>query len=69
MSCDVQTGSPAGVTGVRRGDILVAMESEAITGVDDISLLLDHGGSGVPATLHLSRSETLLAVSILPLER
>ena len=66
---EVQGGSPADMADVRRGDILVAFEGEAITGVDDISLLLDDRRIGVPATLRFLRGGAPLNVAILPMER
>lgn len=66
---EVQGGSPADAAGVRRGDILVALDGEPITGVDDIARLLDDERIGVSATIHLLRSAAPLAVSIVPVER
>jgi S1-C subfamily serine protease len=54
---------------VRRGDILVASEGEAITGVDDIARLLDDSRMGVSATLQHLRGGVPLTVSILPMEQ
>ena len=66
---EVQSASPADAAGVRRGDILVALNGEPITGVDDIARLLDDERIGVPATVHVLRSGAALAVSIIPMER
>ncbi len=66
---EVQTGSPADAAGVRRGDLLVALDGETITGVDDIGRLLDDSRIGVSATLQMLRSGAPLFVSILPMER
>ena len=66
---EVQGGSPADVAGVRRGDILVSLDGEAVTGVDDIARLLDESRIGVAARAGLVRGGQPLAVTIVPIER
>ncbi len=66
---DVQSGSPAGEAGIRAGDVLVRIDGEPVTGVDDVSRILDdrYIGRSVPATL-LRSGETIKA-SLVPVER
>lgn len=49
----IEPNSPAAAAGLREGDVIVALGSTAITGVDDLhrSLSVDHIGTPVPLTV------------------
>jgi S1-C subfamily serine protease len=66
---DVATGSPADRAGVRAGDIIVALDNEPVTGVDDISRLLDDRRIGRAVTARLVRPSGVVAVELVPEER
>jgi S1-C subfamily serine protease len=66
---EVQSGSPADIAGVRRGDILVALDGEAVTGVDDIARLLDDSRIGASVRVGLVRGGAPLTVAVTPSER
>jgi S1-C subfamily serine protease len=66
---EVQDGSPADRAGILRGDILVALAGEAVTGVDDIARLLDDSRIGMACEAGLVRAGAPFSVSILPVER
>jgi S1-C subfamily serine protease len=66
---DVQSGSPAKHAGVRKGDIIVRLDGDAVTGVDDIVRLLGDQRIGMSTRLALLRGGTLSEVSLVPSER
>ena len=66
---EIQSGSPADVGGVKTNDILLALDRSAITGVDDVSRLLDYSAIGRKITVTILRGEARFDVSVLPVER
>ena len=68
-AAQVEHYAPADVAGVRRGDILVALDGEAVTGVDDIARLLDDSRIGLQAAMTIVRNGAPSTVSITPMER
>ncbi len=66
---EIQSGSPADAGGVKTNDILLAFDRSAITGVDDVSRLLDYSAIGRKITAAILRGEARFDVSILPVER
>lgn len=66
---EIQSGSPADSGGVQTNDILLAFDRSAITGVDDVSRLLDYSAIGRKITVAILRGEARFDVSILPVER
>ena len=66
---DVQSGSPADRAGLRPGDVLVRIHGEAVTGIDDVSRILDGRLIGQHITVTLLRGEELLEVSLIAEER
>ena len=66
---EVQSDSPADGAGVRRGDIMVALGGEPVTGVDDIARLLDDTRIGVTTEVGLLRAGLPIAISVVPMER
>ncbi len=66
---ELQTGSPADRGGLKAGDIILALDGMPVTGVDDMSRLLDHGVIGRQVTTTLLRGEAKLECVIAPEER
>lgn len=66
---DVQSGSPAEQAGIRRGDIVVGLGGEPVTGVDDIARLLDDTRIGVGTVVGLLRGGNRESISVVPRER
>jgi S1-C subfamily serine protease len=66
---EVEGGSPADQAGVRRGDIVVGLAGEAVSGVDDIARLLDETRIGVASQAGLIRGGSSFSVQIVPVER
>jgi S1-C subfamily serine protease len=66
---DVQRGSPADQAGLWPGDVLVRIHGEAVTGIDDVSRILDGRLIGQRVTVALLRAEELLEVSLIAEER
>jgi S1-C subfamily serine protease len=66
---EVQPGSPADKAGLKTGDLLVRLDAEPVTGVDDMFRLLDEHriGKVVPATL--VRGGNLVDIELRPIER
>jgi S1-C subfamily serine protease len=66
---DVASGSPAEKAGVRPGDIIVGIDDEIITGVDDIARVLDHERIGRKVEVTVLRPEGLARTKLVPEER
>lgn len=66
---EIQAGSPADAAGVRNGDIIIRIEGEAISRVDDLSRLLDDSRIGQSFDIGLLSGDQPLSVSITPVER
>lgn len=66
---DVQPESPAARANLRPGDVVVSIDADSVTGVDDISRLLDHERIGRKVTVGVVRGEDLIAVEVEPTER
>jgi S1-C subfamily serine protease len=63
---DVVAGGPAADAGVAGGDVLVALDGEPITGVDELHRALTAERAGVPLTLGRLRRAELLNVTVTP---
>ena len=64
----VEAGSPAAAAGLRDGDVIIALDRDAIAAVEDLHRQLDERRIGVPATLSILRGgarRTLTAVPTL----
>jgi S1-C subfamily serine protease len=64
----VEDGSPAKRAGLREGDIIVALEGQAVAGVDDLHRLLTEVRVGVSSTLTVIRWTEKLELKIVPEE-
>ena len=64
----VEENSPAKRAGVREGDIIVALEGQAVAGVDDLHRLLTEVRVGVGSTLAVIRYTEKLELRIVPEE-
>ena len=66
---DVGGESPADRAGVRPGDIVVSLDGETVTGVDDVTRLLDATRIGRMISLRLIRNSAIVATDVTPDER
>jgi S1-C subfamily serine protease len=64
MIMSVEAGGPAESAGVLQGDILVAVEGNAVRDVDDLHALLTSEMAGAHATLRLIRSNQFLDLPV-----
>jgi S1-C subfamily serine protease len=64
----VEDGSPAKRAGLREGDIIVALEGQAVAGVDDLHRLLTEVRVGVGCTLTVVRWTEKIEVRVVPEE-
>ena len=63
---EVETDSPAARAGVRRGDLIVAVDGAAITDADDLFAALNEAGSTLRLTVLRATEEQVLDVSFGP---
>jgi S1-C subfamily serine protease len=66
---EVQPGSPADNAGLKAGDLLVRLDGEPVTGVDDMFRMLDEHRIGKVVSATLVRSGKLVEVSVRPVDR
>ena len=66
---DVATDSPADRGGVRAGDILVSLDAETVTGVDDVTRLLDATRIGRNIKVRIIRNGASISAELVPDER
>ncbi|MCK5497222.1 MAG: trypsin-like peptidase domain-containing protein [Hyphomicrobiaceae bacterium] len=66
---EVRPGSPADKAGLKTGDLLVRLDGEAVTGVDDMFRLLDAHRIEKIVTATIVRGSTLTEIEICPEER
>jgi S1-C subfamily serine protease len=66
---EVEAGSPADQGGLKSGDLLVNLDGEAVTGVDDVCRLLDEHRIGKAVAATVVRAGKLVNVEVLPAER
>jgi S1-C subfamily serine protease len=66
---EMQAGSPADSGGLRVGDILLALDDIPVTGVDDVSRLLDHTTIGRQVSVAFLRDQTCEKCNLIPEER
>jgi S1-C subfamily serine protease len=65
----VEPGTPAAEAGIRSGDVLLALDGDAVAGVDDLVRLLNGGRIGQPTRLTLLRGGSVQHASVVPVER
>jgi S1-C subfamily serine protease len=66
---EVQTGSPAHVGGIEPRDVIVGVDKEAVTGIDDIARILDGTRIDKRVSIHLLREGRLRTLEVVPTER
>jgi S1-C subfamily serine protease len=65
----VEPGSPAGRAGLLQGDVLIALDGQALTGADDLVRLLTADKIGRPIAIDLLREGERRQLSLTPEER
>jgi S1-C subfamily serine protease len=66
---EVQKESPAARAGVLSGDLIIAIDQQTVTGIDDLLRLLDHRRVGKPSAVEILRRGERLTFTLLPVER
>ena len=66
---EVQTGSPAYEAGLRQGDLIVRLDGEPVTGVDDLFRMLDERRIDKSVGLTIVRSSGISEVTVRPIDR
>jgi S1-C subfamily serine protease len=66
---EVQPGSPAQAGGLVPGDVIVGLDADAVTGIDDIARILDGTRIDKRVAVRVLRDGTLATVDIVPMER
>jgi S1-C subfamily serine protease len=66
---DVQPGTPAEQAGIRSGDLIVSIDSETVTGIDDLLRFLDHRRVGIATAVEVLRKGDRRVFSVVPVER
>jgi len=65
----IEPSSPAKTAGLRDGDVIVALDAEPVTGVDDLHRKLHETRIGKPTTVSILRSGARRHVTVVPTER
>jgi S1-C subfamily serine protease len=65
----IETNSPAARAGLEQGDVILSLDSEPVTGVDDLVRLLDSERIGRLVELAVLRRGEMRSVGITPIER
>jgi S1-C subfamily serine protease len=66
---EVQPGSPADGGQLLPGDVIVGVDSEIVTGIDDIARILDGTRIDKQVSMHILRDGRLGTVDVVPTER
>jgi S1-C subfamily serine protease len=66
---EVQPGSPASAGGIEPGDVIVGVDKETVTGVDDIARVLDGTRIDKRVSIHLLRDGRARTLDVVPTER
>ncbi|MGE0851498.1 MAG: S1C family serine protease [Hyphomicrobiaceae bacterium] len=66
---EVQTGSPAHASGLRTGDVIVGLDRDVVTGIDDIARILDGSRIDKRVLIGILREGALETIEIVPTER
>ena len=67
---EVQSGSPAQTAGLEPGDVILSLDQETVTGIDDIARVLDGGKIGKRVSVRILRdAQRILSLELVPTER
>jgi S1-C subfamily serine protease len=66
---EVQPGSPAHSGGLAPGDVIVGLDKDIVTGIDDIARLLDGTRIDKRVSFRILREGRLVTMEIVPTER
>jgi S1-C subfamily serine protease len=67
---EVQPGSPAEVAGLEPGDLILALDQETVTGIDDIARVLDGSKIGKRVSVRVLRDAARIrTLELVPTER
>jgi S1-C subfamily serine protease len=66
---EVQPGSPAQSGGLQPGDVIVGLDQDVVTGIDDIARILDGSRIDKRVAIRILRDGKLETVDIVPTER
>ena len=66
---EVQPGSPAQSGGLEPGDVIVALDKDVVTGIDDIARILDGSRIDKRVAVRILREGNLETIEIVPTER
>jgi S1-C subfamily serine protease len=66
---EVQKDSPAAQAGILSGDLIIAIDQQIVTGIDDLLRLLDHRRVGKLSAVEILRRGERRIFSLLPVER
>ena len=66
---EVVPGSPAQASGLQPGDVIVALDQDVVTGIDDIARILDGSRIDKRVAVRILRDGKLETVDIAPTER
>ncbi len=66
---EVQPGSPAHTGGLEPGDVIVGLDQEVVTGIDDIARVLDGTRIDKRVAVHILREGRQATMQIIPTER
>lgn len=66
---EVQPGSPAYAGGIEPRDVIVGVDKEVVTGIDDIARILDGTRIDKRVAIHLLREGRLRTLEVVPTER
>ena len=66
---EVQPGSPAYAGGVEPGDVIVGVDREVVTGIDDIARVLDGTRIDKRVAIHILREGRARTIEVVPTER
>jgi S1-C subfamily serine protease len=67
---EVQSGSPADAAGVEPGDVILGLDKDVVTGIDDIARLLDGAKIGQRVSVRILRDAAQIkTLVVVPAER
>jgi S1-C subfamily serine protease len=66
---EVQAGGPAAAAGLEPGDVILGIDGETVTGIDDIARVLDGSKIDKRVSARVLRDGAIVTLSIVPTER